>query len=140
MLIVRMFKDKQSIYFAATWVVNLIIILILPFVFKNNIVLGNMDVSIILAAITSSLITAIATLSIPYVIQKSGFKSAPNSTKSVLYFAVLVIILWVIKRFANVTGLGISNNLYLIFAAAILSVGNLAILSSFPKKTKSKTT
>lgn len=111
---------NEQVKFLSIWASNSILLLILSFVLKNKVVLGNVLISNSLAAIISGFILAGVAFLVPVVIKKANIKIKNQYGPSGILFAASVVVLWIIKRFADITGLGISSIFY-VFVVAILA-------------------
>ncbi len=110
-------------------IVNSVILYLLSMLFKHGIVLGNDKVVSVLAALYAGIILAIAIFVVPYAVSKSGYKKIKNENiRLPIYLVVDFAAVWIIKRFAFVTGLGITNDLYVLLTAVLLAGAGFTIL------------
>lgn len=114
--------QKKLINFLALWVANTIIVLLFDAIFGNNIVLGNNKVSPSMAAVLAGFILTGVAFFLPGALEKTELKIKNIYALLSVYFAAYALVLWVIKRFALISGLGIANNLYLLILALVVTV------------------
>lgn len=95
-------------------------------VFSTNVVLGNANVSMPMAAVISGLIITGFGYVVPIVVAKSGVKVKNDSSWAGIFWAGNVVIVWVLKRFALILGLGVSSLLYVALLGVILTVAQFA--------------
>lgn len=114
--------QRKLIKFLGLWIASSIILLIASVIFGSNVVLGNDKLSVSLAAVLSGFIISGLTHLVPKAVEKFDYKVKKDNIWLVIFFAANVIIIWLIKRFALVTGLGISNNLYVVLIAAAVAL------------------
>lgn len=129
--------QKKLVEILAFWVVNAAVLLISSFIFANNVVLGNDKVSAPMAAVISgAIITAFGYL-VPPVVKKSGYKQSLQSSSGYsqiaglkiknentwggIYFVANAAVVWVVKRFALLLGLGVASIFYVILVAILLT-------------------
>ena len=125
---------KKLVEFFSFWVANTVGLLILYFVFKGNVVLGNDKVSVSMAALlTGFVFTVLGAFVDPLVrksgliesikstIKASGLKLKEDAVWGLIYLAANIVIVWVLKRFALTIGLGISNILFTLVVAVGLT-------------------
>lgn len=114
--------QKKLINFLALWVANTIIVLLFDAIFGNNIVLGNNKVSPSMAAVLAGFILSGVAYFLPGKIEKAELKIKNIYALLGVYFVAYAVVIWIIKRFALLTGLGIANNLYLLILALVVTV------------------
>lgn len=120
-------NSKETVKFFAYWVVNSLLLLILSTLFSGNIVLGNANLSRPLAGVLSGLILVVVLYAVPVAISKAGFKIKNKNAWPVIFFVANLIIIWLIKKVALTSGLGISNIFWVIIASAIITLGEWAL-------------
>jgi len=119
----------KSVRLIVLAIVNSVILYLLSMLFKHGIVLGNDKVVSVLAALYAGIILAIAIFVVPYAVSKSGYKKIKNENiRLPIYLVVDFAAVWIIKRFAFVTGLGITNDLYVLLTAVLLAGAGFTIL------------
>ncbi|MBI3282615.1 hypothetical protein HYZ70_00890 [Candidatus Curtissbacteria bacterium] len=113
--------QKKLVEILAFWVVNTAVLLISSFIFGNNVVLGNDKVSAPMAAVISGgIITAFGYL-VPPVVARSGYKIKNENLWGGIYFVANALVVWVVKRFALLLGLGVASIFYVILVAVLLT-------------------
>jgi hypothetical protein len=113
--------QKKMVEYLAFWVVNTAVLLVSSFIFSGNVVLGNDKVSMPFAALLCGLIITVFGYLVPPAVAKSGYKVKDEKIWGGIYFASNVIIVWVIKRFALLLGLGVASILYVFLVALLLT-------------------
>src|SRR4030042_2421455 len=127
--------QKKLVNFLAFWVASTIVILISAVLFGNNVVLGNDKLSPSIAAIIAGFVLTGLNFLIPDMVKKGGLdrnlqslsKSAGLKIKdeylwAVIFFVANTVIIWLVKRFAIITGVGISSIVWVIVVAILLTV------------------
>ncbi len=114
--------QSKIVKFLSLWVINSVLLLLCSAILKSGIVLGNDKVNGSLAAVFSGLFLTLTPFIAHLILEKYKYKIRDLRIESVFLIAVNSIVIWVIKRFALTTGLGVSN---------ILLVGFLAVLATF---------
>ena len=119
--------QKKAVSFLTFWVVNTVVLLIVNAIFGGNVVVGNQSISTGLSAIFAGLVlTALIPLA-PIAVEKSGYKIKNQNVLPAIFLASNVVVLWVLKRLAVVTGLGISSILWVIILAITITFVELAV-------------
>lgn len=109
--------------------------LIVSAIFGQNVVLGNANITKPMAAVFVGLLLAVLFYLVPSVLVKAGlgknltsstldiggFKLKGESAWFVVFFVINTIAIWVIKRFANATGLGVSNIPFVLILAVLVT-------------------
>jgi len=114
--------QKQIVNFLSFWVANTVALLISAAVLGGNVVLGNDKVSASVAAIIAGLILTVITTFTPRIVEKSGFKVKDDKLWGVIFLSVNFVGIWVIKRLAILTGLGISSILWVLILAVVITL------------------
>lgn len=114
---------QVSFTFFLLWLVNALVIGLANVVFPNNIVLGTMSLSYYMALLLSSGVLAwSASLMMPIFTEieiRKQMVMAPHHWM-IGYLVINVISLWVLARFAEAIGLGISSWVFVLGLAAAL--------------------
>jgi len=119
--------QKKAVSFLTFWVVNTVVLLIVNAIFGGNIVVGNQSISTGLSAIFAGLVlTALIPLA-PKAVEHTGFKIKNQNVWPVIFFSLNIVTLWILKRLAVVTGLGIASILWVIILAIIITFVELAV-------------
>lgn len=126
--------SKKIVNFVALWVVDALLLVVFSGMFSENIVLGNNRLSLPAAAALSGLILTLLVFFAPSVVQKTGYKIKDEQMRWVVFLGVNIVGLWVIKRLATITGLGISGILYVLALAVVVTVGQWVLAKVVPVK------
>ena len=119
--------QKKAVSFLTFWVVNTVVLLIANAIFGGNIAVGNQSISTGLSAIFAGLVlTAFIPLA-PKAVEQTVFKIKNQNVLPAIFLASNVVVLWVLKRLAVVTGLGISSILWVIILAITITFVELAV-------------
>lgn len=119
------FSNKQIVDFLSFWAANTVSLLVLSMILASGVVLGNATVSAPLAAIASGLILTLVMYATPIAVDKAGMKKTLDKNPSSWAGAFLVanfLAVWVIKRFAEISGFGVSSLLYVLVVAIVLTL------------------
>ncbi|OGD93076.1 hypothetical protein A2697_02090 [Candidatus Curtissbacteria bacterium RIFCSPHIGHO2_01_FULL_41_44] len=144
-------NQKQLVNFLGFWVANTVVFLLASVIFGGNVVLGNDKLSGPMAAILSGLILTVAGALIAPAVEKSGFKKSlqgldlantfglkiKDASWAGVFLIVNVVTIWVVKRLAIVTGLGISSVLWVLMLAALATLAQWGVAKAtgaMPKK------
>jgi predicted membrane channel-forming protein YqfA (hemolysin III family) len=126
-------QNEKVLKFLVTWLVNTIVVMIVSSVLGDNFVLGNDKVAKSMAAVLAGLILTLIASWVPKIVSYSSYKVKNHYLWLVFYLVANFLGLWVIKRLAQVTGLGIANNLYVFVAALTLTVVGWGFFESVKK-------
>lgn len=113
--------QKKLVEILAFWVANTIVLLVSSFIFEGNVVLGNDKVSMPMAAVLSGAIITAFGYVVPPVVARSGYRIKNEKIWGGVYFVANAAVVWVIKRFALLLGLGIISIFYVILVALLLT-------------------
>lgn len=119
---IRMDQGKV-IKFLIYWIVNSAILIFTSAIFVNNVVLGNDKLPGSLAGVLSGLILTGLYYFIPVGVRKIDYKVKDENHLTIILFVASVVVIWIIKRLAIITGLGISNNLFVLLVAVFVTFG-----------------
>jgi uncharacterized membrane protein YvlD (DUF360 family) len=108
---------KRKVYFLLYWLIDSLLLYLATVVFPGNFVLGTYRYSVLVAAIISGFVwTLLIWISRP-ISKKLNIKG--ELKKSVYFFGVSFVSLWLIARFAPYTGFGVTSFVYLLGLAAV---------------------
>lgn len=110
------------VQFLGFWVANTIVLLVFSFIFKNSVVLGNATISKPVAAIFSGLILSLLTYLVMPAVKMSGLKIKGDLNIALVFLIANFIFIWIIKRLANITGLGVANLGFVLLLAIVAYV------------------
>lgn len=116
--------QKILIKYLSFFVINTIVVLFASVLFMGNVVLGNATTMKLIAAIYVGLVLTLGMYVAPSLAKKLDLKIklAKDTTAAINFFVSNLILLWVVKRLADFTGLGISNIGYVIVLAAAFTI------------------
>jgi hypothetical protein len=120
-------NQKQLVNFLSFWVANSVVLLASSVIFSGNVVLGNDKLSMPMAAVLSGLILTAIVLLVPTAVEKSGFKVKDKNIWAAIFLVTNVISLWIIKRLAIVTGLGISSIVWVLVLGIIITLAGWGV-------------
>lgn len=115
----------MSVVFLLLWLVNALVIALTNFVMPHQIVLGTISISPFAALVLSSGILAwFATVTLPLFTEIEIRKKIVLTPQHWMigYLVLNAISVWIIARFSDVIGLGISSWVYVLLLAAVLDV------------------
>ena len=139
--------------FLGFWVANAVAFLVLSMILPGNVVLGNDKITAPMAAVLSGLILTIIQFLVPPALEKSGFLEGLRSSSAVqiaglriknqnawpaIYLVVNFVGIWVIKRLAQVTGLGISSFLFVLIVAIVVTAAGWGVAQLTGQMPKNK--
>jgi hypothetical protein len=111
---------KRKIYFLIFWVIDSLLLFLSTLAFPESFVLGTAKHTLLVAAILSGFLwTLLLWLSKPVSIK---IKIKGELNKSLFFFGVNFIGLWLVARFAPYTGFGVVSFVYLLGLAAVAEV------------------
>ena len=119
--------QKKAVSFLTFWVVNTVVLLIVNAIFGGNVVVGNQSISTGLSAIFAGLVlTALIPLA-PKAVEQTGYKIKNQNVWPAIFLSLNIVTLWILKRLAVVTGLGVASILWVIILAIIITFVELAV-------------
>lgn len=149
-----MLNQKMLVSFLGFWVANAVAFLVLSMILPGNVVLGNDKITAPMAAVLSGLILTIIQFLVQPALEKSGFLESLRSSSGdsrivglriknqnvwpAIYLVVNFIGIWVIKRLAQVTGLGISSFLFVLIAAIVVTAAGWGVAQLTGQMPKNK--
>ena len=107
--------------FLGTWVMLSITLLITTQIFPGKIVLGNASLSSAMAGVFNSFVLILLLNIIPSLTEKLDLKIKDPRFNWTFYFFGNLIVIWVLKRLATITGLGVENIFLIILIAIIIT-------------------
>ncbi len=120
-------NTNKLLVFLSYWLVNSIILMAASKVLPNYVVLGNDKLTLPLAAVFSALVLTGASYLVPPLLKKSGLKIKEEWLMALPYLAINVITIWLIKKLAIITGFGISNNVFVVVVAVLVTFGQWGV-------------
>ena len=130
--------QKSLIKLLGFWITNIILLSIFSSLYAGNVVVGNAAISRPVAMILNALILAIAVYLVPSIVKKLDLKIKISDEKilAIDYFVVNLVVLWVLKRLADITGLGISSILNVLIVAIVLALIQVGVQKYLSKTIK----
>ena len=89
------------------------------------------------AVISGFVLVALMTVVAP-AMDRSGYKVKSQLGQAVIYLVFNLVVLWVLKRFALVLGLGISSLMYVVILGVALTLVQWGVVVATGSMTKSK--
>ncbi|OGD85012.1 hypothetical protein A2165_02615 [Candidatus Curtissbacteria bacterium RBG_13_40_7] len=120
--------QKKLVDFLSFWVTNTVLLLIISAIFRANLVLGNNIISKPVAAIISGFFLTALIFLIPPIVDKSGYKIKNQNIWPGIFLVVNIVVIWLIKRFAVYTGVGISSIWWVLIMAVVLTAAELIVV------------
>ncbi len=115
-------KKENYILFISIAVVNAVVLYVGSMFFPSDIVLGNSNLSPILAAFVTGLLLS-AIIGLPEPIMKASNVKIKNEMHLALVYLVFNILgLWVLARLANYVGFGVTSYIVVIVLGLILNM------------------
>ena len=128
--------QKKLIRFLLIWIINAVLLLIFSMLFTKDVVLGNISITRSMAAIVNSLVLTGAVFLVPTLVKKLELKLANETASIAAYFIANLIVIWILKRFAGITGFGVSSILFVIIIAIVLSLDQFGVMKYSKKLLK----
>lgn len=120
-------EQTRLVKFLAVWVVNSILLAVISQIFSSSVVLGNAVLSKGLASVFSAFLLTIVFFLVPVAVEKAEIGVKDWRLWVVFDFVAFVIGIWIVKRLSVLTGLGISNVLFVLLVAVIFCVFDFGI-------------
>lgn len=127
-------NTNKALVFLAYWITNSVVLMIVSKILANNVVLGNDKLTLPLAAVLCGLLVTGASYLVPPLVKRSGFKIKEDWLMAVPYLVVNVLVIWIIKKLAVITGLGISNNIFVVLVAVLATVAQWGVYKFVEEK------
>lgn len=113
-------KDSRS--FLLFWLINSAFFYFAPFIFTGFIVSGNVRLTAFLASIISGFLLTIADAGVQPLSEALKMKLKEDWQWTLSFLLVNVLGIWLIARYADLTGIGISNAWMAVLMGAILTL------------------
>lgn len=110
-------NNKKIVEFLSFFVANSVVLVVFSLILANNVVLGSANVNKFVAAFVAGLLITAFDYIVVEVVSRSGQKIKDEKAWTGIFFVTNVLVLWFIKRLAELTGVGISNNFFLLLVA-----------------------
>jgi hypothetical protein len=119
--------QKKIIDFLSYWISTSVILIGISTVFSNNVVLGTDKLARPMAGVLAAFLITLAFTFVPDFIEKNSLKIKNERIWPAIFFVSNALVIWIIKRFALVTGLGVSNIFFVLVAAALITIGQWVV-------------
>ena len=113
--------QKYLIRFLGIWIATSITALVLSYILGNNLVLGNASISQAFASVVFGLILTIVFFIVGPLSKKLDVKVKDERAWTAIFFVINIVIIWILKRLADFTGVGISNILIVLVVGALVT-------------------
>ncbi len=113
-------KDPRQ--FVAFWVVNSALLFFAPFVLVGMVESGNVRLSSLLASVISGFILAVADALVMPVFDWFKIKIKDEWQWAFVFLFINVLGIWVIARYADLTGIGVSNGWIALLLGAVINL------------------
>lgn len=133
MYILALMDQKTIVRFLVFWLSGSIVILLAGLILGGGVVLGNNMIAPPMAAVTAGFVLTMVYWLVTPRLAKSGFwqslfsgagiKVSRENQDLALNFVINSLLIWVIKRFADVSGLGIANIFFVLLLSALVTAG-----------------
>src|SRR3989344_8578828 len=114
--------QKKVLSFLSVWVVITLVCLILSVVLSGNLVLGNMNLTKPVSGLLFGLVLTIVFFATGPAISKIDIKIKDERVWIAIFFIANAFVIWVLKRLATLTGIGISNIFFVAIIAAVVTL------------------
>ena len=129
--------QKKTLSFLTLWVGSTISLLILSVVLGGNIVLGNMSITRPVAGLMFGLVLTVVYFLTAPAATKLNIRVKDEKAWALVFFIANVIVIWTVKRLANITAVGISSIFFVFVVAAIITLVE-RFVDKYSKKTLGK--
>ncbi len=115
-------NTDKVIGFLATWALVSVVLLVLSAVFESQVVFGNMSVQGTVSAVLWSFVFTLIGKISPQLLARLELKVKDERYCMVVTAILLVPVIWLVKKFAVFTAVGVSNNIFVLITAIIVSL------------------
>lgn len=120
-------NSSKIIIFLSYWIANNVVLIVFSMVLAGQIVLGNAIMAMPMAAVLAGLILTGVGWAVEPVMKKAAVGVKDERILGIVYLVVNIVTLWIIKKLAIVTGVGISNNFYLVIVSVVLTAAQFGV-------------
>ena len=120
-------NQTQIINFLGFWAAGSISIYALSLILPANIVLGNDKVSPLVAVLTAGFILVAVDYIVIGILQNLKVKIKNEYAWPLMFFFVNGIIIWIIKRLADITGVGVSSFVYVAILSLLITAAHFGV-------------
>ena len=115
-------KEKNNYYFlVSVFIGNAIVLMISSILLPDLIVFGNAYLSSLPAVFIVSLLLTFTLMLVPKVLKSIKMKVKSAICINLIYCFVNILAIWILARFANFFGFGISSYIAAIFMGAVIT-------------------
>lgn len=114
--------QKKAISFLTVWISITISALILSVILGQNFVLGNVNITKPVAGLIFGLVATLAFFAADPIASKLDIKVKDEKIWAGIYFVTNAIVIWIIKRLATLTGIGVSNIIFVLVIAVVVTL------------------
>lgn len=122
-------NTEKVVQFLSVWVVNSLLFVILSQVLAANIILGNDRVVAPMAMVFGGLVLTLFVYAVEPVLKKAGYRGKDKKLMLLFYLAANVVGVWIVKRLERITGVGISNTVYVVLFAVVATFAQWAVMT-----------
>ncbi len=114
--------QKRAFSFLMLWASITLISLILSVILGKNIVLGNMNITKPVSGLILGFVLTVTFFAVGPIISKIDIKVKDERIWVVIFFIANAFVIWVLKRLASITSIGISSIFYVFIVAAVVTL------------------
>lgn len=129
--------QKKTLSFLTIWVGLTISLLILSVILGGNLVLGNMNITKPVAGLTFGLILTIVSFAVVLIASKLNIGVKDEKAWAVIFFIANIVVIWILKRLATITAVGVSSIFFVAIMAAVITLVE-RLLYKYSQKALSK--
>lgn len=127
-------KNPRS--FVVYWVLNSAFFYFLPLLLVGFIATGNARLTPFLASIISGFLLAVTHAFTPSAVEWLQIKLKEEWQWALAFLAANLLTIWVIARYADLTGVGIANIWAVVFVASLITVAQWVLWQNIDRKKK----
>lgn len=114
--------QKKTLSFFTIWVGLTISLLILSVILGGNLVLGNMNITKPVAGLIFGLILTIVSFAVVPIASKLNIGVKDEKAWAAIFFIANIVVIWILKRLATITGVGVSSIFFVAIIAAVITL------------------
>ena len=131
-------NQKMLVSFLGFWVANSVVLLVLSLILSGNVVLGTDKLTSPMAAVLSGFLLTVVQFLVRPAVEKSGYIVKNSNLWAAIYLVVNFLGIWVIKRLAQITGLGVSSLLFVLIVAVVATAAGWGVAQLTGQMAKKK--
>jgi len=120
-------NQTQVLNFLGFWVAASLVFLIVSLIAPNAVVLGNDKVSGLVAVLAAGFILVAIDYIVLGVLQNLKVKIKNEYAWPLMFFFVNGIVIWLIKRLADITGVGVSSFIYVGVLSLLITAAHFGV-------------